>query len=79
MRGALWRGPERALNNGGDLIILDCSRSAWTGFIQEPVDTVLQKTPSPLADRVLMDANLARNGLARNAIRASEDNAAAFR
>ncbi|MBG0792629.1 hypothetical protein IYY11_04180 [Methylocystis sp. H62] len=31
---AYWRGPERALNNGGDLIILDCSRSAWTGLIQ---------------------------------------------
>ena len=79
MRGVLWRGPERALNNGGDLIIIDCPRSAWTGFIQEPVDAVLQKTPTPLADRVLMDANLARNGLAGNAIRASEDNAAAFR
>lgn len=31
-RGVLWRGPERALNNGGDLIIIDRPGSAWTGL-----------------------------------------------
>jgi hypothetical protein len=49
------------------------------GLVQERFGAILQKTPTPLADRVLVDANLARNGLAGNAIRASEDNAAAFR
>ena len=79
MRGVLWRGPKRTLDDGGDLIVIDCPRSARTGFVQQPFDAVLQKTPTPLADRVLVDANLTRNGLAGNAVRASEDNAAAFR
>lgn len=78
MRGVLWRGPKRVLNDGGDLIVIDGSRTAWTGLIQKPFDAVLQKAPSPLADRVLMNAQLTRNGFAGRAVRTSEDNSAAF-
>jgi hypothetical protein len=78
VRGVPWRGPERALDDGGDLIVIDCPRSARTGLVQQPFDAVLQKASTPLPDRVLMDAEFARNGFARNAIRASQDNATAF-
>ena len=71
-------GVERRLDHGGDLIIIDRSRSSWTGLIQEPVEAVRQKTPTPLSDRVLMDTELARNGFAGHAIRASEDDPAAL-
>jgi hypothetical protein len=54
-----------------DLIVIDCPRSARTGLVQQPFDAVLQKASTPLPDRVLMDAEFARNGFARNAIRAS--------
>ena len=39
----------------------------------------LQKAPTPRADRVLMDAEFARNRFAGHAIRASENNTATFR
>jgi hypothetical protein len=74
----LWRGPKRALNDGGDLIIIDCPGSARTGLVQQPFDAVLQKASAPFADGVLMDAEFARNGFAGHAIGASEDNTAAF-
>ena len=63
----LRRGAERALNHGGDLIIIDRSRASSTGLIQELLDAVRQKAPTPFPDRVLMEAG---------AIRASEDNSA---
>src|SRR2546430_4701002 len=61
VRGVLWRGPQRALDYGGDLIIINCPRSAWTGLIQEPFGAVLQEAAAPPAVRVLMDDQLARN------------------
>jgi hypothetical protein len=79
VRRILWRGAERALDHGGDLIIINRSRSAWTSLIQEPFDAVLEKAPTPLPDRVLMEAELACDGLAGRAIRASEDDPAALR
>jgi hypothetical protein len=78
VRCILWRGAERALDHGGDLIITNRSRSPWTNLIQEPFDAVRQKAPTPLPDRVLMDAELARNGFAGHAIRASQDDPAAL-
>jgi hypothetical protein len=46
VRCILWRGAERALDHGGDLIIINRSRSAWTSLIQEPFDAVLEKAPN---------------------------------
>ncbi len=43
-----------------------------------PFDAVLQKASTLLAGGVLMDAEFACNGFAGHAIRASEDNTAAF-
>jgi len=52
--------------------------STKAGLIEKPVDAVRQKAPTPLPDRVLMDAELARNRFAGHAIRASEDDPAAL-
>jgi hypothetical protein len=79
VRCILWRIAERALDHGGGLIFVNLSRSAWASLIQEPVDTVRQKTPTPFPDRVLVEAELTRNGLAGHAIRASQAGPAAFR
>jgi len=73
VRCIFWRGAERALDHSGDLIIVNRSRPPWTSLIQEPFDAVRQKAPTPLPDRVFMDAELARDGFARDAVRASED------
>ena len=78
MCGVVWRRAERAFDNGGNLVVLDRSRSDGTGFIHEPFDTVLQKPPTPFADGMLVDAKLTRNGLARNAISALQNNPAAL-
>ena len=78
MRGVAWRRAERAFDNGGNLVVLDRPRPAGTGFIQEPFDTVLQKPPTPFANSMLMDAKLTRNGLARQADSASQDNSSAL-
>ena len=50
MRGVLWRRAERALDDGGDLIVIDCPRSARTGLVQQPFDAVLQKASTPLRE-----------------------------
>src|SRR5438552_14172271 len=60
VRCILWRRAQRALDHGGDLIIIDRSRSTRTSLIQEPFDAVHQKAPTPLPDRVLMDAQFTR-------------------
>ena len=78
MRGVFWRRAERTFDDGGNLIVLDCSRSAGTGLIQEPFDTVLQKPPTPFADSMLVDAKLTRYRLARHAISAPQNNPAAL-
>ena len=78
MRGVPWRRPEGALDDRGDLIVINCPRSAGTSLVQQPVDAVLQKASTPLPDRVLMEAEFARNGFTRDAIRASQDNETAF-
>jgi hypothetical protein len=75
---SLGRGPERALDDGGYLIVIDCPGSPGTSLIQQSFNAILQKASAPFADRVLMEADFARNGFAWNAIRASQDDATAF-
>ena len=66
MRGIFWRRTQRALDHSGNLIIIDRARPARASFIQEPFDAILQKPSTPFADRVLMNAKLVCNRLARN-------------
>ena len=65
MRGVAWRRAQRPFDNGGNLVVLDRSRSAGTGLVKQTLDTVLQKSATPFADRVLVHAKLTRHGLAR--------------
>jgi hypothetical protein len=71
------RRAERALDHGGDLIIIDRSRPPWTSLIQEALDAILQKTPTPLPDRILVNAQLTGNRFAGRAIRTPQNNPAA--
>jgi hypothetical protein len=58
MRGIFGRRTQRALDDSGNLIIIDRARPARASFIQEPFDAILQKPSTPFADRVLMNAKL---------------------
>ena len=58
MCGVFRRGPERALDDGGDLIIFDRARSARTIFIQKAFDAVFQKAPPPFADGMFVHSQL---------------------
>jgi hypothetical protein len=52
-----------ALNDGGNLVIVDRARSARTVFIQKALNPVFQKAPTPFADSMFMDANSAATTL----------------
>jgi len=79
MRGIFWRRTQRALDHSGNLIIIDRARPARASFIQEPFDAILQKPSTPFADRVLMNAKLVCNRLARNPVGAPQDGPTALR
>ena len=64
MCGVFRRGPERALDDGGDLVIVDRARPPGTIFIQKAFDAVFQKAPPPFADGMFMDAQLGGDHLA---------------
>ena len=79
MRGIFWRRTQRALDHSGNLIIIDRARPARASFIQEPFDAILQKPSTPFADRVLMNAKLVCNRLARYPVGAPQDGPTALR
>jgi len=51
VHGILRPGPKRALNNGGDLVIVDRSLPAGAPFLQKALDAVLQKAPPPICQQ----------------------------
>ncbi|ESY79505.1 hypothetical protein X740_16210 [Mesorhizobium sp. LNHC221B00] len=76
-----WRPPGSiagALDHGSDLIVIDCARTAKARFIQQGVNALLQKAPPPLADGMLMNAELGCHGLAGKAICAPQNDPASF-
>ena len=79
MRRIGRRRAQRTLNDGSNLIVVDRSRPPGSRLIQQAIDAALEKTPTPLADRVLVKAEFARYGLARHAVRAAQDHTAALR
>src|SRR5206468_6542068 len=79
MRGIFGRRTQRALDHSGNLIIIDRGRPARASFIQEPFDAILQRPSTPFADRVLMNAKLVCNRLARNPVGAPQDGPTALR
>jgi hypothetical protein len=79
MCGIRWRGPERALNDSGDLVIVDRARPPGTIFIQKALDAVFQKAPPPFANSVFMDTQLAGDHLAGQTVGAAKNDPATLR
>ena len=50
MRGSLWLLPESRIDQGGDFIIINRSRSTGSQFVVEPHQTLPAETTAPLPD-----------------------------
>ena len=48
--GSLWLLPESRIDQGGDFIIIDRSRSTGSQFVVEPHQTLPAETTAPLPD-----------------------------
>jgi hypothetical protein len=79
VHGVGWRRTKRALDHGGDLIIVDRSRPAGARFVQQAFDAFLQKAPPLLADSMLVNAKLGGDGFAWSALCSPKNDPAAFR
>ncbi len=53
------------------LIVVDTSRSAGTRLVKQTLAAILQKSATPLANCVFVEAELGSNILARRAVRTS--------
>jgi hypothetical protein len=73
------RRPQRPLDHGSNLIVIDRSRSAGTRLVKKTLAAILQKTATPLADGVFMDAEFGTHRLAWQTICTSQDRAAPLR
>jgi hypothetical protein len=74
-----WRRAQRPLDHGSDLIVVDRSRSAGASLIKQTIAATLQKSATPLANGVLVEAEFSCHILARQAIRAPQNDAAPLR
>ena len=72
------RRAERPLDNLGHLIVRERSRPSRPRLIRQAVDALLQEAAAPLADRVLVHADLGCHRLVRQAVCAAQDHAAAI-
>jgi hypothetical protein len=70
---------QRPLDYGGNLIVIDRSGSAGASLVKQTIAAILQKSTTPLANRVFVEAELGSNLLARHAVRTSQDDAASLR
>jgi hypothetical protein len=73
------RRPQRPLDHGSNLIVVDGARSARAGLVKQAITAILQKSAAPLANGVFMNAEFGSHGLAWQAIRTSQDRAAPLR
>lgn len=78
MRGVLRRGLKRALNSGGELIVVYCARPAGALFVQKAFNSVLQKASPPFSDGVLMNAQFGGDRLAGLSLGTAKYDPAAF-
>jgi hypothetical protein len=73
------RRPQCPLDHGSNLIVADGSRAARAGFVKQAITAVLQKSATPLADSMFVQAEFGSHRLAWQSIRASQDRAASLR
>jgi hypothetical protein len=64
---------------GSNLIVVDRSRSAGASLIKQAIAAILQKSAAPLANGVFVEAEFSRHSLARQTVRASQNDAAPLR
>jgi hypothetical protein len=64
---------------GQILIVVDSSRSAGANLIKQPITAILQKSATPLANCVFVEAELVSHILAGQAVRTSQNDAASLR
>jgi hypothetical protein len=60
---------QRPLDHGSKLIVIDRSRSAGARLVKKTLAAILQKSATPLANSVFVEAELGSNILARHAVR----------
>src|SRR6202040_1843418 len=51
-----WRRPQRPLDHRGNLIVVDGSRAARACLVKQAITAVLQKSATPLANGVFVEA-----------------------
>ncbi|MGY4294140.1 hypothetical protein ACVWXN_002235 [Bradyrhizobium sp. i1.4.4] len=79
MRRVGWRCTQCPLNYLSNLIVVDGSRAARAGLVKQAITAILQKSATPLANGVFVEAEFGSHGLAWQAIRTPQDRAAALR
>ena len=79
MGGVCRRRGERPLDNLGHPIVRERPRPSRPRLVRQAVDALLQKAAAPLADRMLVHADLGRHRLVGQAVCAAQDHAAALR
>ncbi len=70
---------QRPLDDGGNLIVLDGARPPRARLVQQAVQAILDKPPTPLADRVLVETQLRSDLLVGKAICTPQNYSAAIR
>jgi hypothetical protein len=55
---------QRPLDHGRNLIVCDGSRAARAGLVKQAIATILQKSATPLANGVFVDAEFGGRALA---------------
>jgi hypothetical protein len=66
------------LDHSSDLIV-DGSRAARADLVKQAITAILQKSATPLANGVFVDAEFGSHRLAWQAVRTSQDGAAPIR
>jgi len=74
-----WRRAQCPLDHGSNLIVVDRSRSAGASLVKQTIAAMLQKSAAPLANGMFVEAEFSRYILARQAVRASQNDAAPLR
>ena len=78
MGGVRRRRLQRPLDDLGHLVVRQGPRPSRPRLIRQPLDALLQEAAAPLADRVLVHADLGGHHLVRQAVCAAQDHAAAI-
>jgi len=65
--------------SGSNLIVVDSSRSPGASLVKQTIAAILQKSTTPFANCVFVEAELGSHILARQAVRTPQNDAASLR